>query len=351
MSNNYVSTAQPATQIINAIANYCGRAEHNGKDWKCKCPTCGRHSLSVTHGQQIPILIRCWHCADNGINDGFTEQCEIFVEAGLLPPTQRTLKKFSAKEWREYHEAKREDARQQWDRLRPIKPDDLAAKYLRARGLELFITHPALRTHSGLCQHLTGALFPVLVARVFHVEYGICAIQLTFLEFDGSDHVRDFEPRQTRGSKKGGAVWIGAPRFYPVPSRAINTLRTSSLCRLVRRRHRRHGSAAGDALAKVARPLYTVPYAIGSRHQARSHGTHREDGFYQLSPHRRVLGAGNFPGPYPAWLRRIHRLRWHRQREFRDCHIGEHKSAGTLSCLVDPHRTGALPRSKGLDAP
>jgi hypothetical protein len=207
------TTGQTSAQVIAAIANYCGRVEHNGKDWKCKCPICGRHSLSVTHGVKIPILIRCWHCADNGINDGFTEQCEIFVEAGLLPSTQRTLKKFSPKEWREYHEAKREAARQQWDRLRPIKPDDLAAKYLRARGLEQFITHPALRTHSGLCQHLTGALFPILAARVFHVEYGICAVQMTFLEFDGSDHVRDFEPRQTKGSKKGGAVWIGAPRF------------------------------------------------------------------------------------------------------------------------------------------
>src|SRR5262249_32754045 len=32
---------------------------------------------------------------------------------------------------------------------------------------------------------------------------------------------------------------------YPVPCRAISTLRTSSLCRLVRRRHRQHGSCCG----------------------------------------------------------------------------------------------------------
>ena len=218
MSNNVnrqppYTIGQTSTQVIAAIANYCGRAEHSGKDWKCKCPICGRHSLSVTHGVKFPILIRCWHCADNGINDGYTEQCERFVEAGLLPPTQRTLKKLSAKEWREYHKAKREAAVRLWNELRPIKPDDLAATYLRARGLEAFITHPALRTHSALFRHLTGALFPGLAARVFHVEYGISAVQITFLEFDGSDHVRDFEPRLTRGSKKGAAVWIGAPRF------------------------------------------------------------------------------------------------------------------------------------------
>ena len=213
MSTNTYTTPRDSAQVIRAIANYCGRADQSGKDWKCKCPICGRHSLSVTHGVKVPILIRCWHCADNGINDGFTEQCEIFEQAGLLPSSQRTLKKFSAKEWREYHKAKRDVAVQLWDRLRPIKADDLAAKYLRARGLESFITHPALRTCDGLFRHLSGAYFPILAARVFHVEHGVCAIQFTYLEFDGSDHVRDFEPRQTKGSKKGGAVWIGAPRF------------------------------------------------------------------------------------------------------------------------------------------
>src|SRR5262249_40156499 len=58
---------------------------------------------------------------------------------------------------------------------------------------------------------------------------------------------------------------------------------------------------------------YTVPYAIGSRHPARRYGTHREDGFYQLSPRRRAMGVGGLRELNSAWLRRIHRLRWHRQ--------------------------------------
>jgi hypothetical protein len=49
--------------------------------------------------------------------------------------------------------------------------------------------------------------------------------------------------------------WAEA-QVYPVPSRAISTLRTSSLCPArAARRHHGHGSAAGDVVAKVARSL------------------------------------------------------------------------------------------------
>src|SRR5262249_33796141 len=92
---------------------------------------------------------------------------------------------------------------------------------------------------------------------------------------------------------------------YPVPCRAIGTLRTSC-----RRRHRQTGKRrAGDAVARRQGRCYTVPYAIGSRHRARSYGTHREDGFYQLSPSRRAMGVGGLRGLNSTWLRRIHRLR------------------------------------------
>src|SRR5262245_41258686 len=73
------TTGQTSTQVIAAIANYCGRADQNGSDWKCKCPICGRHSLSLTNGVKVPILIRCWHCESNGLNDGYTEQRKMFI--------------------------------------------------------------------------------------------------------------------------------------------------------------------------------------------------------------------------------------------------------------------------------
>jgi Toprim domain len=98
-----------------------------------------------------------------------------------------------------------------WNRLSPIKPDYDAGKYLRARGLESFITHPALR-RAGAAIHPTGHPRPILAARAWHVEYGICAVQFTYLDWDGHDRDRELEPaRQTFGALKGGAIWIGAP--------------------------------------------------------------------------------------------------------------------------------------------
>jgi hypothetical protein len=78
-----------------AIADYCGRAERSGNDWKCNCPICGRHSLSVTHGHKLSILIKCWHCEACAINYGYTQQREYLIERGLLEPNNRDAQKFS----------------------------------------------------------------------------------------------------------------------------------------------------------------------------------------------------------------------------------------------------------------
>jgi hypothetical protein len=67
-----------AEQVINAIVSYCGGGERAGKDWKCNCPICGKHSLSITFGQKIAIVFQCWHFESTGL-DGHTEQREYFI--------------------------------------------------------------------------------------------------------------------------------------------------------------------------------------------------------------------------------------------------------------------------------
>jgi hypothetical protein len=72
--------------------------------------------------------------------------------------------------------------------------------------LAAFIGHPALRT--------MGVVLPpsriVLAARVWHVKYGLSAVQLTPLLWDGIDRDRSLK-RKTYGPLKGGGVWIGTP--------------------------------------------------------------------------------------------------------------------------------------------
>jgi hypothetical protein len=103
-SNNIYTTLCPTKQVketpqrkqVNyspsAIASYCGRGERSGKDWKCNCPICGRHSLSVAYGKIAAILIKCWHCEACDLNDGYTAQRQWLVDAGLLPEDASSIK-------------------------------------------------------------------------------------------------------------------------------------------------------------------------------------------------------------------------------------------------------------------
>jgi hypothetical protein len=184
-------------QLI-AIAQHCGRPDGHGNVWKCNCPICGRHSLSVT--PKLNFLVFCHHCKACGINDGHTEQREHLINAGLIDPDERPPK--WDKEAQERCDAKRRDeARALWNSpfVEQITPESTAGRYLTARGLSAFIGHPALR-----------CLVGQLLARVWHVQHGLSAVQRTFLLEDGSDRDRS-EKRRTHGSRSGGAVWIDAP--------------------------------------------------------------------------------------------------------------------------------------------
>jgi len=147
------------------------------------------------------MLIQCWYCRDTGINDGYTEQRAHFVEAGLLDPDEHPTK-LSREDYERRNAKRRAEAFVLWNNrfIEPITPERTAAKYLEARGLGAFIGHPALRSTA-----------IQLVARVWHVQYGLSAVQYTFLEWDGSDRDRA-EGRKTVGVLKGGGVWIGAPK-------------------------------------------------------------------------------------------------------------------------------------------
>src|SRR4029077_19109094 len=105
--------------------------------------------------------------------------------------------------------ARRAEAVRTWNEpfIQPLSGTDCASQYLRSRGLDSFIGHPALRCMS--FQRL---------ARVGHVHYGLSAIQWTWPEWEwvGSDHTKCYvtgaaKNRETRGVLKGGAVWLGSP--------------------------------------------------------------------------------------------------------------------------------------------
>jgi hypothetical protein len=207
MSGQHYSAQSTGKQVdtsvdaLRAIANHCGRGEKSGRNWKCNCPICGRHSLSVTSGKRISILIKCWNCEAIGL-DGYTEQRDYLIGVGLLDPNDRDAQRLSPEECARQDAERRAEALRTWNgpSIEPITPERTAAKYLRARGLESFMSHPALRCTASQ-----------LVSRVWHADYGLSALQWTLLLIDGSDRDRS-EKRRTWGVLKGGAVWINAPK-------------------------------------------------------------------------------------------------------------------------------------------
>jgi hypothetical protein len=181
------------------IALHCGRADRNGHNWKSNCPICGKHSLSVS--PQLRTLVYCHYCRDTGLNDGHTEQREYLASAGLIDPDE-VAPKWDREAEERRNVKRRAEARALWDHpwFQTITPECSAATYLRARGLEAFIGHPALRQCGSM-----------LFARVWHVQHGLSAVQKTLLTWEGTDRDRS-EHRITVGVLKGGGVWIGAPK-------------------------------------------------------------------------------------------------------------------------------------------
>lgn len=205
VSRSTYSTSTTRAQVVDyspaAIASYCGRGERKGKYWKCNCPICGRHSLIVQFHKQYPF--KCFYCHDCGINDGCTEQRQYLIDKGLLP-ADFSIKKLSWKEYRDYCKAERAKAVREWERTVPIDLNGPVASYLKVRGINSFIGHAALRQSNMFCG--------MMVVRVYHVGYGVSAVQKTWIDQCGTGRDQS-EPRKTIGVLSGGGVWINAPRL------------------------------------------------------------------------------------------------------------------------------------------
>jgi hypothetical protein len=178
-----------------------------------------------------------------GLNDGWSEQQQIFINAGLLPPDASAIKRMTIQEREEYEEKKRETTKRWWNRLPPIRQGYEVAKYLEARGLGSFIGLKCLRSADAMQHRPTEEWRPALIARIYHVHYGISALQVTYLKWDGSDRERSFGDlgRMTFGAQKGGAVWIG----YPQPNDEVVIAEgLETLLSAMKLLNLRHGAAA-----------------------------------------------------------------------------------------------------------
>src|SRR6516162_5706069 len=54
-----LSSFDTAAEIATQLAGVC-----EGRKWRCNCPVCGGHNLTVGPGDRVPVLVYCFNGCD-----------------------------------------------------------------------------------------------------------------------------------------------------------------------------------------------------------------------------------------------------------------------------------------------
>jgi putative DNA primase/helicase len=185
--------------------------KREGRQWRCRCPAHGGHSLLLADGRNGKLLATCF---------GGCQWKDIFGELhalGLIGNDRLDTGGLEQEESRP-HRARLETraeierlrrsisaARRLYRRASPASGTH-AETYLRARGIAGSIT-PILRFLEA-CPHRNGHYYSAMVAPILNLDGDLIAVHKTFLSPDGSGKadLPKQEQRETCGPMRGGAV-------------------------------------------------------------------------------------------------------------------------------------------------
>lgn len=108
-----------------------------------------------------------------------------------------------------------------WREARAIA-DTAAEKYLRQRGIDLPLP-PTLRYCSALKHAETGLYLPALVAAIQAPDRTVCAVQRTYLKFDGNGKAPVTSPKMTLGPMGAAAVRLAKAEIETGIAEGIET--------------------------------------------------------------------------------------------------------------------------------
>jgi putative DNA primase/helicase len=191
------------------IAAGLGNAHPEGGEWRCDCPVCHNHNLTVRDGSSR-LLVRCFN--------GCTAE-QVLAELrgrGFCGPTNGKAGEPHV-ETQDEHEANAKSAKAKQQRRidnaldiwrHSVSADNtLAATYLASRLLLLKPIPAALRLTPAIWHKETSARYPALVGLVEHQKHGAVGIHATFLNpLDASSRLLIKPRKKTFGPIKGGAV-------------------------------------------------------------------------------------------------------------------------------------------------
>jgi hypothetical protein len=191
-----------------SIAAALGNVRQEGKYWRCRCPVHGGTSLSLGNGPKGRLFVRCWYgCRRNAVVAALLQRGLITKDiAAVMPETreQRALREAAEARTRTYRIA---CARDLWAQSHPAT-GSIVETYLYSRLLTIPVP-PALRLIGQQWHRESGGYWPAMIARVDHVEHGLVAVHLTYLNPLDPANRLDLDPRKRCiGPIKGAAVQL-----------------------------------------------------------------------------------------------------------------------------------------------
>jgi putative DNA primase/helicase len=211
------------------IAMALGEARREGRNWRCRCPLHGGHSLVIRDGDGGRVLATCWAGCDR------------------LNPLSELRRRGLLSRWLNYGPRITPPPRCHDDAQRRARALNLwrdtqrgagtiVARYLESRSIALDRWPLSLRFHPRCPRPKDKAgnfvsPMPAMVAVVEHVERGLVAVHCTFLRPDGSGKAAVEKPKAKFGPVAGGAVRFGMPgaEEWLAVAEGVETLRVRAL--------------------------------------------------------------------------------------------------------------------------
>ena len=187
----------------------------SGREWRCRCPVHGGHSLSITEGRSGKLIFRCWgaDCAFEDIIEALHEKQIYVPSCGTIPAMMQ-----------EDDPQRRVNRALSLHRSAVPASGTIVETYPRSRSITLPV--PEVLRFLPYAPHRDRRCYPAMIALVVDIAGHPIGVHMTYLAPDGRSKYPFADPamqRECRGVLRGGAV-----RLVDV-SRSVNSVNAPQL--------------------------------------------------------------------------------------------------------------------------
>jgi putative DNA primase/helicase len=194
--------------IAATLAARLGNDRQEGAFVRCRCPIHGGVSLVLGDGPKGRLFIKCWYgCRRNAVVAALVRRGLITKDQAKVTPettAQKAQREAAEAQIRAYRIA---CARDLWAQSHPAE-GSIVETYLWSRLLTMPVP-PAIRLVGQQRHRESGGTWPAMICRVDHVEHGLVAVHMTYLNpLDPTVRVEIDPRKRCVGPIKGASVQL-----------------------------------------------------------------------------------------------------------------------------------------------